>query len=55
MKHQSKHAAWVALGAIWAAVDPLFGPFHSPRILSDQQVIVDFGLEEEVSTEAFTR
>ena len=55
MKDQLKRTARVALKAISAAVDPLFGPFLGPRILLYHQLGVNHGREMEVSTEAFTK
>jgi peptidoglycan/xylan/chitin deacetylase (PgdA/CDA1 family) len=53
MRFGLKQTARLALKAVAATVDPLFGPFPGPRILIYHQIGVNFGREMEVSTETF--
>ena len=52
---RAKRLLKVAAKAVFALVDPLFGPFPGPRILIYHQVGVNFGREMEVSTDTFRR
>ena len=50
-----KRVVRIVAKVVFAAIDPLFGPFPGPRILIYHQVGVDLGQEMEVSTETFRR